>query len=569
MKRIFLMFFCFLETVIVLGFGGIINAKSNYFFENPDDNIGSFSLTNDSVGESNKFNVISAIGNIDDLLQNQSIIYAMIDIAEDGWSTLTFRYYIQSNVQDSIDTSIKCVLTYDKGALKSLKVFIETSIKPNDMIMFSMEMINELPTITLNFDCDLADIYGIYDAYFWILYTGFEPGTKYNSLKDKECYKNFDLSFIYAMMYNPIVNGNSVTKVISDYDNPLLLEEIESKIQISDDSCVPQLKFLYSEYAEDGFYELGEYEAAYLAIDDCGNVTRLLLKITIKDIRGPVIIADNMSYSYRELIDNETLESHFTITDSNGVKETTFDFSNYTNNYNIVGEHEITVTSIDNYDNKKIYSTSINVIDDVAPIITIPKNINSSVSNELSLEDIKAKIKVTDTIDGDIVDFTLIDNDDYANKAKGYSKYSFTVEASDRSGNTTSVDFVVKYNDAEFPEFDLSDLLFVLPNNEVVFKKDIENLLIDLGYATKEDNIILNSDYFNNYNVDGNYPLEISINDVKYNSEIVVSRGKVSINGIDLLEDEINYTPLIIGGISLSCLVIISLMGIVIYKKRH
>ncbi len=569
MKKIIFMFFCFLETVFFIGFSINVDAKSNFFFEDPDDNVGSFSLTNDSVGEENKFNIVTCKSNIEDLLKNQSIIYAMNDIAEDGWTTLTFKYLVECSVPNNVVTYLKCVLTYDKGSLSYLKVFIETSLKNYDMIMFSMRILNGVPSVELSFDCDFADLYKYYDSYFWTIYSGFESSTKYNSVKYKECYKNFDLSFVYAMMYNPIVDGKAVTNIISDYDNPLLLEEIVSKIHVSDDSCTPQLKFLYGDYGEEGYYELGDYDATYIAIDDCGNVSRLLLNITVKDIRGPIVSADEMSYSYTELIDTKVLENKFTITDSNGVKETTFDFSDYTDNYNVVGEHNITVTSIDNYDNERVYTATINVIDDVSPIITIPKNINSSCSKELSIEDIRSKIKVSDTIDGEITDFILIDNDNYASKAKGYSKYSFTVRASDKSGNTTAIDFVVKYNDAEFPEFDLSDLLFVLPNNEVIFKKDIEELLIDLGYSTQNDIVSINSDYFNNYYVDGNYPLDISINNVKYCSEIIVSGGKVSIGEIDLIDDEINYMPLIIGGVSISILVMVSLMGIVIYKKRH
>lgn len=569
MKKIFLMFFCFLETVIILSFSFTLNAKSNYFFDVPNDNIGSFSLTNDSVGSENKFNVISPQSDVTELANNKSIIYAQNDIASDGWTSLVFRYNVICSEDIPVNTSIKCVLTYTNGSLSKLNVYLETDLKPHDLAIMSIKFVDKTPVVEYYYDCDFTNIYELYDAYFWITYEGFEASTKYNSLKYKECYKNFDLSFMYAMMFNPLVNGTAVTQVISDYDNPLLLDDIYNKIKVTDDSSTPKLVFLDGDYGEEGYYDLGEYYAVYIAIDDCGNVTRLRLQISVEDIRAPKITSEALTYSYTKLEEEASLEEKFTITDSNGIKETTFDFSNYLNNYNIVGEHEITVTSIDNYDNKRVYATKINVIDDVAPIITIPKNINSSVNSALSLDDIRAMIKINDTIDGEITDFTLIDNDDYANKAKGYSKYSFTVEASDKSGNLSSIDFVVKYNDGEFPTFDLSDLLFVLPNNEVVFKKDIEELLIDLGYAESSDKISISSDYFNNYNVDGNYPLEISINDVKYSSEIVVSRGKVSIGGIEAIEDSINYTPVIIGGISLSLIILISLMGIVIYKKRH
>lgn len=320
-----------------------------------------------------------------------------------------------------------------------------------------------------------------YDTNYYIYHKYFNSTPAFNKVGNKECYQNFDLSFLYGMKFNPYVNGKSKTKVISDYDNPITLDEIYNKIKVTDKSGKVNLYYIEGDYAEEGLYDIGKYYACYYAINDFRNVTKLYLDIEIKDIRGPVINCDTIRTSYKKALTDDELKSYITVTDSSEIKSIEYDFEDYKAQSDQIGEVAISVTATDVYDNVSKKSFMVNVIDD----------------NPLALAQIKEKTSITDDYDGEITDFTINDLEDYENKAKGFSRYSFEVLATDKSGNTVTSSFYVSYCNSEFPEINLDDLIFVLPDNTNVFKKDIEDLLKNLGYLNSDDSISIQSEIKN------------------------------------------------------------------------
>lgn len=293
------------------------------------------------------------------------------------------------------------------------------------------------------------------------------------------------------------------------------------------------------------------------------------MDIEIKDIRGPVINCDTIRTSYKKTLTDDELKSYITVTDSSEIKSIEYDFEDYKAPSDQIGEVAISVTATDVYDNVSKKSFMVNVIDDNAPIVSIPKNILSYDDNPLALAQIKEKTSITDDYDGEITDFTINDLEDYENKAKGFSRYSFEVLATDKSGNTVTSSFYVSYCNSEFPEINLDDLIFVLPDNTNVFKKDIEDLLKNLGYLNSDDSISIQSEI---KNIDSlAYNMVIQVNSVKqYNAEFLILDDEIRVNKFeDIINNSFDYTPFIIGGIIGSILIASIAMGVVIYRKKH
>lgn len=569
MKKKFILFLGLLGAFLALNFGLNLNAQL-MFKDNPSDNISAFRLGDDVILDQRPFNVITGASDVEELKENQSIKYILEEMPKDNWNeTLVFYYDVGYEANSATNLNISCYIEFNGQSFKRLNVYIEIPLHNYKGLMYSVILTNGELEIVFRSQADLTEIVDEYDTDYYIYHKYFNSTPAFNNVGNKECYQNFDLSFLYGMKFNPYVNGKSKTKVISDYDNPITLDEIYNNIKVTDKSGKANLYFIEGDYAEEGLYDIGKYYACYYAINDFGNVTKLYLDIEIKDIRGPVINCDTIRTSYKKALTDDELKSYITVTDSSDIKSIEYDFEDYKAQSDQVGEVAISVTATDIYDNVSKKSFMVNVIDDNAPIVSMPKNILSYDDNPLTLAQIKEKISITDDYDGEITDFTINDLDDYENKAKGFSRYSFEVLATDKSGNTVTSSFYVSYCNSEFPEIILDDLIFVLPDNTNVFKKDIEDLLKNLGYLNSDDSISIQSEIKNIDSLAYNMVIQVN-SDKQYNAEFLIVDDEIRVNKFEeIINNSFDYTPFIIGGIIGSILIASIAMGVVIYRKKH
>lgn len=569
MKKKFILFLGLLGAFLALNFGLNLNAQL-MFKDNPSDNISAFRLGDDVILDQRPFNVITGASDVEELKENQSIKYILEEMPKDNWNeTLVFYYDVGYEAHSATNLNISCYIEFNGQSFKRLNVYIEIPLHNYKGLMYSVILTNGELEIVFRSQADLTEIVDEYDTDYYIYHKYFNSTPAFNNVSNKECYQNFDLSFLYGMKFNPYVNGKSKTKVISDYDNPITLDEIYNKIKVTDKSGKANLYFIEGDYAEEGLYDIGKYYACYYAINDFGNVTKLYLDIEIKDIRGPVINCDTIRASYKKALTDDELKSYITVTDSSDIKSIEYDFEDYKAQSDQVGEVAISVTATDIYDNVSKKSFMVNVIDDNAPIVSMPKNILSYDDNPLTLAQIKEKISITDDYDGEITDFTINDLDDYENKAKGFSRYNFEVLATDKSGNTVTSSFYVSYCNSEFPEINLDDLIFVLPDNTNVFKKDIEDLLKNLGYLNSDDSISIQSEIKNIDSLAYNMVIQVN-SDKQYNAEFLIVDDEIRVNKFEeIINNNFDHTPFIIGGIIGSILIASIAMGVVIYRKKN
>ena len=134
--------------------------------------------------------------------------------------------------------------------------------------------------------------------------------------------------------------------------------------------------------------------------------------------------------------------SAYDTVDSQIIPEIIFD--DYTDNYNIPGSYNIIYSACDKSNNCSKYIQTINVIDDIPPIIDGITQIDSYMSNPLSIFQIGNMLKAMDNYDGDISSAITLKDAYYNTNFPGvyYAYFSIT----DSSGNQISSPHKVTIN---------------------------------------------------------------------------------------------------------------------------
>jgi len=227
---------------------------------------------------------------------------------------------------------------------------------------------------------------------------------------------------------------------------------------------------------------------------------------------------------------------------------------------NNIGEYDIIITVYNDYLSCD-YHMYLNIYDDKKPII-IASNIITTVNNKLSVDDIKKYIYVEDEIDGEILDYELIDLDDYFNNYKKLGVYHFEISACDKSNNMESKIINITVNKKE----DLKIKEIILDSNNRFSKNDMINYLYKLNYINTLE-VELYSSYFDDEILKDNY--ELTVVDKYDNLETFkLIINEVNENNIINTKNN-NNNIIIIIVISLVLLSLITVFIIIFYKKKH
>lgn len=227
---------------------------------------------------------------------------------------------------------------------------------------------------------------------------------------------------------------------------------------------------------------------------------------------------------------------------------------------NNIGEYDIIITVYNDYLSYD-YHMYLNIYDDIKPII-IASNIITTVNNKLSVDDIKKYIYVEDEIDGEILDYELIDLDDYFNNYKKLGVYHFEISTCDKSNNMESKIINITVNKKE----DLKIKEIILDSNNRFSKNDMINYLYKLNYINTLE-VELYSSYFDDEILKDNY--ELTVVDKYDNLETFkLIINEVNENNIINTKNNNNNIIIIIviSGVLLS---LITVFIIIFYKKKH
>lgn len=310
----------------------------------------------------------------------------------------------------------------------------------------------------------------------------------------------------------------------TNVNNPVTFTEIKQHITATDPTegdISDRIEFVNNEYVLDsnGKIGVGEYKFTVRVADSSGNVSERDAIIYVKDYDAPTVNATDTRILYNKTLTQSEINALFTYSDNYDSNEdliVSIDASAYTSASNKLGTYPIKISVTDSSGNKSEATSYVEIYDDIKPTITMPEEMNISNVTPFTLEDLKSKIYAFDDCDGKI-DFTITDaNKMFPNKKVG--SYSFTVEASDSSGNTTIKTMTINVLDGDSAviDFDMNYFYYV-PKSQLLTKENIILSLLSTGRAegTLENNNIklMKTEYFLSPHEEGEYDLFIELTD--------------------------------------------------------
>ena len=368
---------------------------------------------------------------------------------------------------------------------------------------------------------------------------------------------------------------------IVDSCNPLDEADIISSLVVTDPTCgnIPtsNIKIIDTEYSvTNNYVKPGAYDMTIKAWDNYGNITYQKCKIISADVTAPVVISpDTIKAKANELLTNDEIISKFTAYDEYSSVNIAIDKNDYENNYNKVGEFNVSIIVTDEAGNSTKSSTIVEVEDKTKPTITYEEKC-VSIHESLSEDDIKAFITVFDNVDGLITNFEIVDVDGYFEEPRKPGEYQFEVYVSDSHGNPNSDMISLYVVDDDTPIIEAPKYTVLLNKGENVTREQILNILKATGQITSMENTILNSLYFSTLNPEGEYDLEV-ISDGEVLHDVIrfvepnnkPSQVDDDFYAIPVRQEQNNTTYYIVLGVTIGVIIILATLGVIIYKKKH
>lgn len=244
----------------------------------------------------------------------------------------------------------------------------------------------------------------------------------------------------------PLITGSLLPVNI---DNPLPEATLRNEISAWDD--------IDGDISDQLVYEGGTYEAARLAgtlqvgqtytiiysvEDSSSNVTTATINVQAIDIEKPTFGITNttITVSYTDLIDVENLKADLLATDNyDDAEDIVINIleNSYLDNNTTVGTYTVVYRAIDSSANYRDIYITINVVDDVPPVITGPNTFDTPLSPKTPLATIIAQFTASDEKDGNVTDSIEVITDNYS-AAITAGVYSVTIRFSDDKGNQST-----------------------------------------------------------------------------------------------------------------------------------
>ncbi len=319
---------------------------------------------------------------------------------------------------------------------------------------------------------------------------------------------------------------------IMDYDYLMTTEEIMAQFSLSDNKDTiteDNIYFYYNELLTDTL-KIGSYKTMFSVSDSSNNKSYFELETVIVDITPPTIEGTDyyVLQAGVDLLDiydiylNLTIGDNYTsvhYNDINIVQDT------YSANKNKVGEYIISLELEDESNNKTSFNIILNVIDEIPPVITGPREIYRYTTDEkLTHSDIQKLFQANDNIDGNLTN-NLIYTGDYNHEEVG--TYKIYVEVTDSSGNKTQKQLIVNVVDNVPPVITTNEFILSYEDYSQMTKEDIISWLESLIVEAENIFIVYNeNDYIVNSKEETYIYFSYTVEGTPYYARIVVNPSK-------------------------------------------
>ena len=306
------------------------------------------------------------------------------------------------------------------------------------------------------------------------------------------------------------------------------------------------------------------------------NITYQKCKIVSADVTAPVVVSSGTKKAYANiLLTEEEIISCFNAQDEYSNVTIEIENDNYTKNYDKVGNFDVSVIVKDEAGNSTRSSVTVTVLDNNGPVVAY-EPIYISSDEKLTEAEIKSHITILDDVDGIITNYDMVDVDDYFLHPNVIGEYQFEISVTDNAGNPGGDVISLYVIDNAGPTIEAPTYTVLLNKGENVTREQILQILKATGQIKSMENTVINSLYFSTLNPEGEYDLEV-ISDGEVFHDVIrfVDRGsKENIDddfyNIPIKKEENNKTNYyIIIAISVGAIIILSALGVIIYKKKH
>lgn len=306
----------------------------------------------------------------------------------------------------------------------------------------------------------------------------------------------------------PSIDGQNY--FIVNVNNMLSKEEILSNISAVDDTDGIVEVVIDSTDYDPLNRKVGDYTMNVSASDKAGNKTTAVITIKVVDIDKPVISGTN-SYTveYDAPVSLDTIKGALTVSDNYDTGlELQLIQDNYTGHEREVGVHTITFKSVDSSKNESdVYTVTVNVRDTKKPVISAPGTINVPTNKLFTLDELKAKISVSDGLDGPITEYEIVGYENYQANYKTVGTYTINITAKDKNNNTATAIIKIITSDSSAPDIWFNDHFIILGQGEQLTDEMIKEYASKALGIDVEDIVEVVGDY--DTNEVGNYDLTI------------------------------------------------------------
>ena len=189
----------------------------------------------------------------------------------------------------------------------------------------------------------------------------------------------------------------------------------------------------------------GSYVVTYSSIDSAGNAASITRTVNVLDVTPPVI---TLNGGANQTVSFESIYVDLGVSATDNLDEIVLVSISGSVNTSTIGVYELTYTATDNAGNSSSVIRTVNIVDVIAPVVTLNGDAIMNVPFASSYSDLGAL--ATDDVD-EAVSVNMTGSVD-TSKIGGYE---ITYTATDSAGNTTSVIRTVNVVDVTAPVIDL------------------------------------------------------------------------------------------------------------------
>jgi len=266
--------------------------------------------------------------------------------------------------------------------------------------------------------------------------------------------------------------------------------------------------------------ELSETMTVTLAATDSyGKETTKDITLTMVDTSSPVFKINNIdvtTYTHSLYMSDtstlQTLIDSIVVTDAYDGDLTASIVVPSFPSFDVPGSTDMIITCTDPQGNASSLVITVNVIDDIAPVINGATKVVKGLTATLTLSDITSELTATDNIDG-ILSVEVV-SDGYTGNSGNIGSYVVQYKATDSSGNITYHEVRVWVVDNQAPAWVYNDFFVEVTPGETMTRTELVSLLQAAGMIGSDISYtvtFVTDEYTDHEDIEGAYQVTMNV----------------------------------------------------------